>query len=95
MNVKSFVLDIGIPALVVLATGLGTYMLTGGPEEFPSPEGPVEMEDSETVEDVEYEDDGGIGGRDVRSTRTDQTAVPAWASGVRCVFIVMNIFHVV
>jgi hypothetical protein len=92
MNVKSFVLDIGIPALVVLATGLGTYMLTGGPEEFPSPEGPVEMEDSETVEDVEYEDDGGIGGRDVRNTRTDQTAVPAWANGVRREFFVMNIF---
>jgi hypothetical protein len=95
MNVKSFVLDIGIPALVVLATGLGTYMLTGGPEEFPSPESAVDMEDSETLEDVEYEDDGGIGGRDVRSARTDQTAVPAWANGVRRVFFVMSIFHLV
>jgi hypothetical protein len=91
MNVKSFVLDIGIPALVVLAAGLGTYMLTGGPEEFPSLESAVDMEDSETVEDVEYEDDSGLGGRNIRSTRTDETAVPAWANGVHRVLLIMCI----
>jgi hypothetical protein len=91
MNVKSFVLDIGIPALVVLAAGLGTYMLTGGPEEFPSLESAVDMGDSETVEDVEYEDDSGLGGRNIRSTRTDETAVPAWANGVHRVLLIMCI----
>ena len=35
MSVKSFLLDFGLPGLVALGVGLTTYMLTGGPEEFP------------------------------------------------------------
>lgn len=35
MSVKSFLLDFGLPGLAALGVGLTTYMLTGGPEEFP------------------------------------------------------------
>ncbi len=43
MSVKSFVLDFGLPGLAALGVGLATYMLTGGPEEFPEPTGEEEV----------------------------------------------------
>lgn len=35
MSVKSFLFDFGLPGLAAVGVGLATYMLTGGPEEFP------------------------------------------------------------
>lgn len=63
MNVKSFILDIGLPGLVVLGAGLATYMLTGGPEEYPSAESPRdeftdgcdEIEQSDEAEEIHRE----------------------------------------
>lgn len=37
MSVKSFLFDFGLPGLAAVGVGLATYMLTGGPEEFPEP----------------------------------------------------------
>ena len=34
MEVKALVLDVLLPGIAVIATGLFTYALTGGPEEY-------------------------------------------------------------
>jgi hypothetical protein len=35
---KSFILDIILPATLAITAGVGTYLLTGGEDEFPTPE---------------------------------------------------------
>jgi hypothetical protein len=35
---KSFILDIILPATLAITAGIGTYLLTGGEDEFPTPE---------------------------------------------------------
>lgn len=89
MNSKSLLLDYGIPGLVALGAGIVTYMLTGGPEEFPQTL-------TETGEDCVDEGDclystaiegGGRPNRLGRATRetdaNDFVAPPEWAKEVR------------
>eukprot|EP01032_Pedospumella_encystans_P015156 gene15156-17359_t len=64
MSVKSFLLDFGLPGLAALGVGLTTYMLTGGPEEFPEStvagEATNESEDGCRLEEDLVDEDGRI-----------------------------------
>lgn len=53
-SIKSLMLDYGLPSLAMVGAGLLTFMLTGGPEEFPSTEPPDEGEGQE--DDADYAD---------------------------------------
>jgi hypothetical protein len=80
MNVKSLVFDYGLPGLVVLATGIATYMITGGPEEFPS------AEDEPPQGEGASED--GLEGDEIAEESSEQAMLasnlpPAWATEVR------------
>lgn len=46
MNVKSLLLEYALPGAVVIGTGLLTFALTGGQEEFPSPDDEFEEDDN-------------------------------------------------
>ena len=35
MNAKSIIVDYGLPGLAAIGVGLLTFMLTGGPDEYP------------------------------------------------------------
>jgi hypothetical protein len=79
MNVKSLVFDYGLPGFVVLATGVATYMLTGGPEEFPS--GDDLQSQDEVAGDDGFEED------EIAQESHEQTTLaisepPAWATEV-------------
>jgi hypothetical protein len=79
MNVKSLVFDYGLPGLVVLATGVATYMLTGGPEEFPS------GDDLPPLGEVAGDD--GFEGDEIAEEGHEQATLavsepPAWATEV-------------
>lgn len=80
MSTKSFVLDYGLPGLAALGVGLVSYMLTGGPEEYPEPN--VEVEEPSMERGTEYDDD-----EDQRHNATSSTVIPdappLWAVQVR------------
>jgi len=47
MSSKSFIFDYGLPGLAAIGFGLLTYMITGGPEEYPDVASP--KDETETV----------------------------------------------
>jgi hypothetical protein len=78
MSTKSFLIDYGIPGVAAVVAGIATYMLTGGPEEFPSPEESTvgdEQRDDEYKDDCDEERTEDLGGSQLRT-------VPVWASEV-------------
>lgn len=90
-SVKSFILDYGLPGLAMVGAGLVTFMLTGGPEEFPSADpddgvGPAEQDEDFDSNNESNEADEGI----MSSTAS---APPKWAEEVRCATCYLRLFN--
>ena len=92
-NVKSLVLDYGLPGLAMLGAGLMTFMLSGGLEEFPSadPDGGEiqDLDDDFRENNEEFEETlVPLGNADVTP--------PKWANEVRTItFIIMRMCNYV
>lgn len=78
MSTKSFVLDYGLPGLAALGVGLFSYMLTGGPEEYPEPSPETEQPDIDR--DTEYDDEDHK--LDIQNQVTVPALPPPWVQKV-------------
>lgn len=79
MNAKSFVFDVALPGIFVLGAGVATFMLSGGPEEYPSSED--EKEDQEELLVGESNDpDSEL------NTQNNENLIPKWAIEVIYIF---------
>jgi hypothetical protein len=90
MSAKSLMLDYGLPGLVAFGTGVLTFMLTGGPDEFPPEEsclvedGADEDEDAGEGEDMELNSQQQLSNSHYRKNESDDFMTvkdmpPDWA----------------
>ena len=75
MNAKSFVFDVALPGIFVLGAGVATFMLSGGPEEYPSSE-----DEKENQEELDNAPDGESNDPDSElNTKNNESLIPKWA----------------